>query len=212
MVKAVLFDLWGTLFYHEGKINIVRQFFNKINPELGWYEFIKVFENYFMMHKITDPEAEVRKFLNNLKVDDTDSLVSELVWILNDANKGIIPYPEVLEVLNKLKEDFKLGLITNTYHPSYEALERDYNIGQYFNITLKSSEIGIIKPDKRIFEMALNKLGVRKEEAVMVGDTLEDDVKAAENNGIKGVLIDRKNKHPDYENRIISLKELKEML
>ena len=49
---------------------------------------------------------------------------------------------------------------------------------------------------------------VKKDEVIMVGDSLPDDVKAAEKFGIKGILLDRRNRYPKYKNRITSLKEL----
>lgn len=54
----------------------------------------------------------------------------------------------------------------------------------------------------------IKELKVKKDEALMVGDSLKDDIQAAENFGIKGILIDRKGKHPDYPNRITSLDQI----
>lgn len=70
----------------------------------------------------------------------------------------------------------------------------------------------MIKPDPRVFELMIKRLVVPKEETLMAGDSLEDDVKAAEQCGIKGVLIDRKGKHPKYPLRIISLGQLKRFI
>ena len=58
----------------------------------------------------------------------------------------------------------------------------------------------------------IKKLRVSKDEALMVGDTLKDDIQAAEKFGIKGILIDRKGKYSEYPNRIISLEQLKKFL
>jgi putative hydrolase of the HAD superfamily len=122
------------------------------------------------------------------------------------------PYPDTLKVLNELKEGYVLGLITNTYYYAYKQLNERFKIDCLFDVVLKSYEIGILKPDPKIFEIMLRKLKVKSDEALMIGDSLEDDVKAAENFGIKGILIDRKNKYPSYKNRIVSLEELKKFL
>jgi FMN phosphatase YigB (HAD superfamily) len=57
----------------------------------------------------------------------------------------------------------------------------------------------------------LKKLKIKKTEAVMVGDSLESDIKAAENAGIKAILVDRHNKR-EYSDKISNLAELKEKL
>lgn len=54
-------------------------------------------------------------------------------------------------------------------------------------ILVISEEVGISKPDKRIFELALNKLNVKPEEALFVGDDLEKDIDGCQNANIKGI-------------------------
>src|SRR6185369_11929590 len=55
-----------------------------------------------------------------------------------------------------------------------------------------SAEVGVRKPDPRIFQMALDKAGVRPEEAIHVGDLPEEDAEGARRAGVRPVLIDRK--------------------
>jgi len=118
-----------------------------------------------------------------------------------------------MRILKELKgQGYKIGLITNTYYYAYKQLNKQFKIDSLFNVVLKSYETGILKPNPKTFEIMLKKLKVKKNEVLMVGDSLEDDVKAAEKFGIKGILIDRENKYPSYENRICSLKELKKFL
>ncbi|MFH1977733.1 MAG: HAD family hydrolase [Candidatus Aenigmatarchaeota archaeon] len=137
-------------------------------------------------------------------------MTKELGIILTDMKKNkITPYPKTLETLKKLKKNFKLGVISNAYEPKiFSAINREYKISDLFDYIVLSYEVEMLKPDPRIFDFILKKLQVKKEETVMIGDTLEDDVKAAENAGIKGILFDVKNKHPDYPKRILSLDEI----
>jgi putative hydrolase of the HAD superfamily len=72
-----------------------------------------------------------------------------------------------------------------------------------------SEEIGHSKPKSEAFVFVLQDLGLAPEHAVMVGDSLEYDVKGAEQAGIRGVLIDHAAKFRDYRGmKIQGLSEL----
>lgn len=64
---------------------------------------------------------------------------------------------------------------------------------------------GKTKPHPSIFEVALAALGVAPEEAVMVGDSYEDDIEGARALGMRAILLDRENRHPDEPDRIATL-------
>ncbi|MCC7077491.1 MAG: HAD-IA family hydrolase [Acidimicrobiia bacterium] len=76
-----------------------------------------------------------------------------------------------------------------------------------------SGRVGIEKPDPRIYRIALEEAGIEPHEAVMVGDSLESDVNGPAAVGIRGVLLDRYDRHPDFEGlRIRSLRDLTPLL
>jgi putative hydrolase of the HAD superfamily len=98
---------------------------------------------------------------------------------------------ENLGVLAKLKaHGYFLGLISNvTLLP--ELMRADIEalgIAQHLDRAMFSSEVGVRKPDERIFRRMLDELGVEPEEAVFVGDRLLDDVAGAHNVGMRAVL------------------------
>ena len=86
-----------------------------------------------------------------------------------------------------------------------------YGLNQYFDIVVLSYESGLLKSDPKMFELALKKLKVKKSEAVMVGDSIESDIRGAQAAGIRAILIDRRGVR-EYEDKISSLKELKDVL
>ena len=65
------------------------------------------------------------------------------------------------------------------------------NLDKYIDFLVTSEESGVDKPNSKIFEIALSKLGVNKEETIMFGDSLEKDVKGAESFGIKAILTNK---------------------
>lgn len=93
------------------------------------------------------------------------------------------------EVLDALKEQgFKMGLISN-WDDSCRNVLRDNGLETYLEPIIISSEIGIEKPDKRIFEKALAEAGVKAEECLYVGDNYYDDAVGAAKLGISSFII-----------------------
>jgi len=126
------------------------------------------------------------------------------------AGKCSKPYEDVLPVLTELKnEGYLLCMITNTGERGFSHLrEQWHNILELFDELILSFQQHILKPDKRMFLAALRRLNIRGYEAIMVGDSLRDDVIGAEKGGIKGILLDRRNEHPQYPHRITTLHQI----
>ena len=97
------------------------------------------------------------------------------------------PYPDTLEVLRRLPEQgVRTAVVSNIafdFRPAFAA------IGAHADEFVLSFEVGAVKPDPRIFEIALERLGVDASEAVMVGDSEEADG-GAEALGCGFLLVD----------------------
>jgi HAD superfamily hydrolase (TIGR01549 family) len=106
-------------------------------------------------------------------------------------------YEDSLPVLEELRRyGLKLGLVSNTGRDldefvRHHALDVDAAIG--------SRAHGRTKPHETIFRALLEALAVEPADAVMVGDSLEDDVGGALALGIGAILLDRERRHPDYD-------------
>ena len=213
MIKAVIFDFWGTLFYENIKgVRPFRKFAKIIGKNIDDYSYLKIFESHIMKERHLNLNIAVENLLKELNINYNKKLILKLTALLKKEGTIEKPYPETFEVLKKLKTNYKLGLITNTYYYSFKKIEQMFDITNYFDVILKSYETKILKPDPKIYEIMLNKLKVQRDEVLMVGDSLKDDVQAAEKIGIKGLLIDRNDKYPTYQNRIKSLEELRKYL
>lgn len=97
-------------------------------------------------------------------------------------------YPGVKELLERLYGQYSLGVIANQA-PGAEERLRSFGILEYFGLVLASAEVGLSKPDPRIFQMALDRAGCRAEQAVMAGDRLDNDIIPARALGMKTVWI-----------------------
>lgn len=119
-------------------------------------------------------------------------------------------FDDALPTLRRLRAaGLELGLVSNTSR-DLGAFVRHFGIE--VDAWISSGSHGKVKPSPLIFQAALAMLGVAAADAVMVGDSPEDDIEGAEACGIDAVLIDRIGRYPDYPRRIESLAELPALL
>ncbi len=124
------------------------------------------------------------------------------------------------ETLGALKASGLLvGAISNTIQPGrfLETNLRRWGLDQIFDVRVYSSDVGVAKPHPKIFQVALERLGVHAEDAVYVGDRLIPDVGGAQAVGMKAVLIEvahRVETHPTItpDGRVKELTELLSVL
>ncbi len=115
-------------------------------------------------------------------------------------------YDDVVPVLAELKgQGLKVGLVSNTSR-DLDAFVRHFGIE--VDAWISSGSHGKVKPSPLIFAAALELLEVEAADAVMVGDSLEDDVEGARACGMRAILIDRARRFPEQADRIESLREL----
>ncbi len=97
-------------------------------------------------------------------------------------------YPNIDSILQALSGRYKLGIIANQSLGSQERLEK-WGIAKFFDVIVASAEEGCVKPDKRIFEIALERAGCKPQEAMMIGDRLDNDISPAKEMGMGTVWV-----------------------
>jgi putative hydrolase of the HAD superfamily len=98
--------------------------------------------------------------------------------------------PYAKKLLKRVKEHCKLGLVSNfTYAPVVYASLKNLCINQFFDAVVVSHENGWRKPHTKIFQDILEKLQVKAEEAVFIGDSPLEDIKGAQEAGLKTVFV-----------------------
>lgn len=91
-------------------------------------------------------------------------------------------------------------------------MDKKFGLKDIFDALVVSCRVGLLKPDPRIFELALAKLNVAASEALMVGDTLQDDILPAQTLGMKTLLYDERNRYPEYPERIFALTDIPQLV
>ena len=96
-------------------------------------------------------------------------------------------YPDTVRVLEYLHDKgYNIGVIANQSLGTEERL-RGWGLMKYISVVAASAELGVAKPDKRIFKYALETAGCSAENAVMIGDRLDNDIYPAMEMGMKTV-------------------------
>lgn len=229
MKKALLFDFGGTLDtdgihwsekffevynhfhipvtkdnFREAFIYSERTIVNIIKPDFGLKQTLNAQITYqldYLQKKYFLPEV----FL---------SITNELTEY---CYRSVIENVEITkEILNQISTEYLLALISNFYGNVKTVLE-ELSLKNYFTSIVDSAVVGIRKPDPKIYEIALNELGVNPNYAVMIGDSYNNDIVPAKSIGCKTIWINNKGWNEQNENNkadfiIRSFKELPEIL
>jgi len=114
------------------------------------------------------------------------------------------------KVLGYLQNKYHLHIISNGFKEAVLTKMTVSKLNPYFKNVVISEDVGVNKPDKAIFEHALNLAQAQKQESIMIGDSLEADVYGAQNFGIKAIFFNplKAQKPDDVEQQIHHLEEL----
>ena len=167
--------------------------------------------------KITKEELRARRFkeaFDNLGIND-----DELASIFEEEYmETITNYNEVvdgaMELLDYLKPNYQLHIITNGFVEVSKRKIETSDLNGYFDTVTYADEIKILKPDPRIFTVALEKAGATKEESIYIGDDWIADAVGAKEFGMESIFFDRLDENFTMEGvpTIVHLDEVKNYL
>jgi len=158
-----------------------------------------------------DDETQVlnefhRKMCEYLKIDSSDDLIHRLT---NYRTKGDFVLKEgVVDALESLSSRYKLGVLSNAL-PSRRHHELTLGgIDKYFDQIIISMEVGFHKPDKQIYEIAINMSGVHPSEILFVDDKISY-LEGATKAGIHNLILFGSK---DSTNKFLKIKSLRELV
>ncbi len=207
-IKAILFDLAGTLIYPKDPVGYV---YSNVARSFGFEtDYRKLDEKFAEVVKKEVPpvagELEEKKWWREVvfKTFDLcgydlknkfDEVFKELFKVFSQKSAWTI-YPDVIPVLEKLfggvchGKLVQIGLISN-FDSRLEIILKELELNKYFHCLAYSGKVGFSKPDPKIFQYALNELNIIPEEALYVGDSLNIDYYPACDLGINSLLLNR---------------------
>lgn len=205
-INGIFFDLYGTLLVYGNMDAAWSDWLNALYEQLRLRGFTrsidalaKSCDQFFgkseptpRQHNLTVFEQRIQNLCFDLELNITAEEIKVIAnKIANAWQKHISLDPEVHSVLPTLHRSKKLALVSNFDHPSHvHSVLSTLGLTPYFDSVVISAEVGIKKPDPRIFDRALEQTAVKPEEVIYVGDT-DDDTEAARAAGMVPVLIQR---------------------
>ena len=152
-------------------------------------------------------EDSLDKSMKMYKIDS--SMKNELL----DLYKKLSPFKEVPEVLKLLKEkNFKLAILSNGTPSLLKELVKSNKLDNIFDDLFSIEEVGIYKPDSKVYDMPINKYQIKKEEIAFLSANTWD-VSGGGNYGYNSIWVNRNNNifdNLDYkpQNEIKNLSDL----
>jgi len=124
-------------------------------------------------------------------------------------------FPHAYEILEYLKnKDYQIHLITNGFEKTQWSKIRNSKIDHFFTHVITSEASNSMKPEKEIFDFAMNQSGALLHESIMIGDNLDADIQGAMNAGMDNVFVNHidvtTDKKPTYT--VTHLQELESIL
>jgi len=198
-IKAVFFDIDDTLYDSSVQAELARRNAVKAMIEAGLEldeekamkslkRIVKKFGSNYQRH--------FNELLKESGQDENPRIVAAgMVAYHNTKMAYLVPLSDTVPTLLSLRDQgYKLGIITNGLAvKQWEKLIR-LGLQHFFDAVVISEEIGKDKPEMEIFELAARRIGLKADEAVMVGDRIDKDISGANKTGMLTVQI-LKGKH-----------------
>ena len=209
-----------------------RESFLETYEQLHYERYFESFEHYLSIYepynlelwriygegKITKEELNKRRYSHPLEVVGVhdqalaDTFCREALGRI--PTKGHL-VPGAIELLEYLRPKYNLYILSNGFKELQSRKMKTAGIDRYFNALILSEDIGVNKPDSRLYEHAMRKTASEPQESLMIGDMLDTDIVGAANFGMDSIYYNPKGKtgHPfaaTYE--VAHLLEIKEIL
>jgi putative hydrolase of the HAD superfamily len=224
-ITDIFFDLDHTLWdFDKNSVLAFDKIFKQHHPTIDTNVFIEIYApinqacwKLYQVDKITHEELRynrLRQSFDAINYSITDEAIHKIahdyIEFLPDNNQL---FEGALEVLEYLYPKYKLHIITNGFAEVQYKKINNSGLGNYFKTITNSEMAGVKKPHASIFEFALSLAETNKQNAIMIGDCIEADVRGAMEYGMQAILFDEKEIHSlEGVVTIKHLLELKDLL
>jgi putative hydrolase of the HAD superfamily len=204
-MRVVLFDLDDTLFDHQycsraGLAAVQEAYAGRIQGsieevEATYRELLEAWHLKVLQGVISTDASRIERFRvllsseQNGATDDEAQAAASCYRAAFDA--AYQPVPGAIELLQRVKAECPIGIVTN--HLLAEQVKKIAALGidSFVDALVVSEEVGVPKPDARVFELALSRLGSTPDQAVMIGDSWASDILGATALGIRAIWLNR---------------------
>ena len=174
MIKAIIFDFFGVISSEVAPFWFAKRFERE--------EALRLKEEYMGPSDRGEvSEKETFKQLSLLTGESTEE-------IYEDFCRRAVINPKTVALVERLKKNYKIVLLSNAMSAWLRKILTKNNLMRLFDFTVISADEKIAKPDKRIFELALNRANISADEAIFTDDN-KKNVDGALCAGIEGIIF-----------------------
>lgn len=204
--KLIAFDMYDTFVHIPKRPNLYRKFFSDL-----WLENIVVKELAQVL-QISDKDIKDLLPKDIQSRTDFDDLFLTLESDVYKQFESLSLYEDFLPTIEFLKQQWYATAVLSNLSKPYSYPLTHLIPKDTFDYTILSYELGIKKPDKKIFDYLKHVSWYTSEEIVMVGDNLHADIEWANKANIQAIHIDRTSDWILYHKEYISISALKQLL
>lgn len=185
-IQAILFDFGHVLTDH----NVTRDLLRAYDRQLGWPEGTlhdRLYRSPWWEQVSLGQVSEVNYFYG--AVGDVISLLPQALEVLRYGCFALEPLrPEMVDLVQALARRYRLGLVSNATPSLRHQLIRWPHLLNLFEVVVISAEVGLRKPDPRIYRLALRRLQLAPEQSLFVDDKPRN-VEGARAVGMEGIVF-----------------------
>lgn len=226
MYKHLFFDLDHTLwdFATNSRVTVLELFEEMQLSDKGIPDFESFYAHYTIINdalwsdyrkgRVSKAELRRQRFYRTLKQFGLEELnVSnemEEQYILRSPYKTNL-IPDAMETLKELSGRYHIHIVTNGFSEVQDVKIDNSGLKPYITHRISSEQVGVQKPDRKVFLHALKVSGAKRKESLMIGDSLEADVLGARRAGIEAVYFNP-GALPHGERLKYEIRRLKELM
>ena len=220
-IKDVFFDLDHTLWDFDKNSELTFDgIFNRIHPEIITKQFIEKYVpinqvcwKLYQYDKITHEELRYKRLKNSFDAinyaisdEEIDEISIDYIRFLPENNHL---FDGAIELLEYLMPNYNLHIITNGFADVQFKKINNSKIANFFHTVTNSEMAGVKKPNPTIFDFALDLAKAKKENSIMIGDSLDAVVQGALDADLDAIYFNEKN--IEVENNIKHISHLLEL-
>lgn len=225
-IQHVFFDLDHTLWDFEKNSDLTfHKVFDKQQVQVNLQDFLTVYKplnrEFWKLYREEKISKEALRYQRLKKAFDAvnytisdaliDTIAIEYIDFLPHFNHL---FDHTFEVLDYLKPKYQLHIITNGFEEIQTKKMQSSNIHHYFDKIITSESVGVKKPNPKVFQHAMEITNARKDNSIMIGDSVEADIEGALQVGMKAIHCNFEGEQivPKNFKSITSLLEIKQYL
>lgn len=183
-------------------------------------KYLPINDRYWALyHQGFVPKEKLRlgRFYDTLKafgIENETMAETMAASYLSISPQMTVLFADAMEVLEYLQSKYKLHLITNGFTEAQWLKIENSGLKPFFEHIIISEEVGTQKPDRAIFEIAMQRAGTTPNYCVMIGDNFNTDIAGARNAGMDQIYFNphKKRRREPVTHEIFSLIELKQII